>query len=128
MLLEVTTLMATTGFVWIDPPEKVFVPMTQHYVANLEARILAIVNKYAPQVEAWMKANHPWQNRTGAAEAGLHTEVEYAVGQMVRIILSHGVDYGIWLEVLRSGANAVIGPAVDVWSVIIWDDIQALLR
>lgn len=51
----------------------------------------------ADEIEAYMKQNHPWQNRTGRAERGLHTSVEDVVvgGQaLVQIGLLH--DEGTW--------------------------------
>ena len=50
-----------------------------------------------------MKTNHPWENRTGQAEANLSAEYteqgggEYIPKELI-ITISHGVEYGIFLE------------------------------
>lgn len=118
------------AFEWYVPPTVAFPALANAYARNIHAGVVAIANRRAPEIEEWMKANHPWTNRTGAAEAGLHTVVQETANSMVQIILSHGadVDYGIWLEVANSGNYAVIAPAVDVWGVTVWNDVQRLLR
>lgn len=122
--------MAATTFVWDASPEAVFVPMAEKYVADVYGLVVSIANQYAPDIEAWMKHNHPWQNRTGAAEAGLHVVIEEMAGSMVTLILSHGadVDYGIWLEVKAQGRWGILSTAVDYWAPIIFGEIQAALR
>lgn len=55
------------------------------------------MRKRADEIENYMKQNHPWTNRTGRAERGLHTTVEdVAVGgqALVQIGLMH--DEGTW--------------------------------
>lgn len=118
------------AFEWYEPPTQVFVIGTERYIRNIHARVVQIANRRAPEIEEWMKQNHLWINRTGDAEAGLHTEVREIAQQMVEIILAHGddIDYGIWLEVANGGRFAVIAPAVDMWGAIIWSDVQGMLR
>ena len=55
------------------------------------------MQRRADEIEAYMKQNHPWQNRTGRAERGLHTSVDEdtAGGEaLVQIGLFH--DEGTW--------------------------------
>lgn len=51
----------------------------------------------AQEVETYMKNNHPWQNRTGRAERGLHVAVSSVV-QDSRTIVQLGLyhDKGTW--------------------------------
>lgn len=118
------------AFEWYEPPTLVFAVGAQQYTQAIENGILAIVEQRTPEVTAWMRATHPWQNRTGDAEAGLHTAVEHAVRSMITLHLAHGaeVSYGIWLEVANQGRFAIIAPAVDYWGETLWADVQRMMR
>lgn len=62
---------------------------SQNFVQYMQRR--------ADEIEVYMKQNHPWQNRTGRAERGLHTSVEEVTSggeAMVQIGLFH--DEGTW--------------------------------
>lgn len=62
---------------------------SQNFVQYMQRR--------ADEIEVYMKQNHPWQNRTGRAERGLHTSVDEVVtgGEaLVQIGLLH--DEGTW--------------------------------
>lgn len=69
--------------------------------------------------EAYMKANAPWRDDTGnrkdrvpgAARAGLFA-VANVDGSHKVITFSHGVDYGIWLEIKHSGRHEIIMPSI----------------
>lgn len=84
------------------------------------ARNLAEQN--AQEMEAWAKANAPWQDRTGAARQGLHATVDGTT-----ITLSHGVPYGLWLEVANGGRYAIIAQAIDTFGVRYMDALQRAL-
>lgn len=62
---------------------------SQNFVKYMQRR--------ADEIEVYMKQNHPWQNRTGRAERGLHTSVDEVVTgceALVQIGLLH--DEGTW--------------------------------
>lgn len=86
--------------------------------AALNARINQLATRFPAAVdeaarasalhgEANAKTNAPWTNRTGAARASLRgaSTVKGASGE---ITISHGVDYGIWLEVANQGRYRII--------------------
>lgn len=54
-------------------------------------------NRVAAALEEWAKVNHPWQNKTGLAEASL-TGFVVDVDGGFDAGLAHGVDYGFYLE------------------------------
>ena len=58
----------------------------------------------------YMKGAAPWHDRTGAARAGLHSQVNG--GPPWDLILAHAVSYGIWLEVAHSGKYQIILPSL----------------
>lgn len=71
------------------------------------------MNRRAAEIETYMKQNHPWQNRTGRAEAGLHTKV-FNRGTTIQIEMHHGEIvwpwYGIYLEYSMGRRFAIIEP------------------
>lgn len=64
------------------------------------------------QIEAEMRNEAPWADRTGAARAGLTATTTQADG-VVSLVLSHGVSYGFWLEVIQNGRFAILGPTIE---------------
>lgn len=85
---------------------------SQNFVQYMQRR--------ADEIEAYMKQNHPWQNRTGRAERGLHTSVDEVVtgGEaLVQIGLLH--DEGTWywrhLEYGMGRRFAIIEPTQRVF-------------
>lgn len=71
-----------------------------------------IMQQVADEVQDYMQANAPWEDRTGAARDGLTAEYQQS-GNTLTIILYHTVDYGIWLEVRNSGEYAIILPTIE---------------
>lgn len=58
-----------------------------------------------------MKANRTWTDRTGMAKARLSAKVQ-EVSQGFRIVLAHGVSYGLWLELANEKKYAIIQPTI----------------
>jgi hypothetical protein len=114
-------------FDWVVRPEAAFEQMTTAYINRIRQGVRRIAHRRAVEIEEWMKANHLWQNITGAAEVGLESYVEQVGMDMVHIILEHGVSYGIFLELANGGRYAIITPALDYFGPQIWNDVQAML-
>lgn len=115
------------GLRWDVPPQTAFVELADWYASAIHRGVVAIAQKWAPIIENWMKENAPWTDRTGNARQGLHTEIVQVVNSMVRIIMSHGVDYGIWLEVRHAGRYAIVSPALDHFAPKVWADVLRLV-
>lgn len=79
----------------------------------VEKRLAVAAHAFAPKAEKYMKEHAPWTDRTSNARNGLTARPE-GKGLEARIILAHGVDYGIWLEISNSGAYAIIIPSIRV--------------
>jgi len=118
------------GFKWDVPPTAVFPQMATNYTQAVFLTGRRVVEKRAPEAEAWMKSNAPWQDRTGKARAGLHVEVRESPGVLTEMIFSHDpdLDYTLWLEIANSGKYAIIAKAVDVWGPIIMRDLQRIIN
>ncbi len=112
---------------WQKPPEEALPELGEAYATAIHKGVLAIGNKYKPLVENWMKANAKWTDRTGNARQTLWSDVDDVTNQMVRIIFSHGMYYGIFLEVNNAGRFAIIDPALDHFAPLIWADVQRML-
>lgn len=119
--------MATTGIHWDNPPDKAWGELADAYQAAIQKGVKAIALRHAPAIENWMKTNASWTDRTGNARQTLHTAVETEAHEMVSIVLSHGMDYGIYLELRNAGKYAIIGPALDEFAPKVWADVVALL-
>jgi hypothetical protein len=76
--------------------------------ATLDRAVTAAVDYSAVRAEAYMKRTARWTDRTGNARSGLFATTQHVPKKLHRIILGHGVEYGIWLEVRFAGRYAVI--------------------
>ena len=80
---------------------------------KLGAVILMYAATKAVEIEAKMKQNRPWTDRTGMAKATLNAKVTQPDSNTVRIVLAHGVEYGIHLELAHEKNYAIVGPTVE---------------
>lgn len=86
---------------------------------DFEKVVDAFMTLTAVQGEARMKERAPWHDSTGnrddrvpgSARAALFTATKLEGSHKV-ILFSHGVDYGIWLEISNHGKDQVIMPTV----------------
>ena len=65
----------------------------------------------ASDLEGYMKQNRPWTDRTAQARQRLTCYVEETSAGF-RLVLAHGVDYGIWLELANEKKYAILEPTV----------------
>lgn len=102
---------ATSGIVWSAPPQRITARVAALGVAFAGA-VDQLARLTALEGERYAKAQAPWANRTGAARATLSgaSTVSAMSGE---VTISHGVDYGIWLEVAHGRAYGVLPATVD---------------
>ena len=81
----------------------------------------ANMSEVAGMGEAFAKANHIWQNRTGQAEATFQVVAENGG---LRLIASHGVPYGIYLEFSNGGVYAVIPMVMSFMTPLVQEAMQ----
>lgn len=65
------------------------------------------------KLEAKAKTDAPWIDRTGHARQRITGSYKPVGATRTRIELSHGVDYGFYLEFCHDEQNAVLGPTLD---------------
>jgi len=116
-----------TGLVWSHPPQRAFAELSASYAAAIERGIFAIAQRWAPEIESWMKSNASWIDRSSNARQGLYAKPEHFVGEMVEIIMAHGVEYGIYLELSNAGRFAIVNPGIDRFGPLVWQDVVRLL-
>lgn len=90
--------------------------------------VMGVLEYKAPQVEAHMKTNAPWQDQTGNARQGLRAEAFDLGDDSMGIILYHQVPYGIWLEIKNSGEYAIILPTIEVMGPEVMASIERILE
>jgi hypothetical protein len=113
---------------WQRPPETVFANLAQAYAIAIHQGVKTLAERYSVEIEAWIKSNAPWTDRTGNARQTLYSEVTDIANSAAIIIISHGVEYGTFLELAHGGSYAIITPALDHFIPRIWRDVRALVR
>ena len=94
------------GVVWETPPDMLADDLDK-WMADLEARLFREVTRAGQDMLNYAIANHPWVNRTGQAEDGLHIKV-YQKGATIQVDIAHGAPHGIFLEKRWGGKWGVI--------------------
>ena len=85
-------------------------------LAEREIKVRSSLGLYADTVskkmEAHAKSSKPWIDRTGRAKQSLNSSWSWK-GDVARVELSHGVDYGVYLEFCNEKKYAIIKPTID---------------
>ena len=121
------------GIEWVTTPTEAWLPGFERWKNQLIRAIEEAMKAREDEITEWMKANAPWTDRTGLARRMLDTKV-FRDGLFVHIVMYHGanVPHSWWLEGHMWRGNpwrfSVLGPALDYWSDILWDDIQEILK
>lgn len=74
--------------------------------------VAAAVEFWDSRIEAYMKINAPWTDRTSNARNGLYAKAGHEKGKRHWIELGHRVQYGIWLEIRFAGKYAIVFPSL----------------
>lgn len=94
---------------------------------RFQTAVLMFAETEAIKLESDMKTNRPWTDRTSAAKQRLKANA-YRLNKSVRIELSHGVDYGIWLELANEKRFAIIEPTIRLAGPYVMRDFEGLLN
>jgi lauroyl/myristoyl acyltransferase len=111
---------------WDIEPDDMARQLFDNYVRVVREMVYQVTLSYAPRIEAWMKKNAVWTDRTGNARQSLWSDSEKLAEEIV-LVLGHGVEYGIFLETISAGKWAIITPALDYFLPKILDDIRKSL-
>lgn len=102
-------------------------PGLRRFPTAILGRLKVIGEYYADRASSYAKQNAPWTDRTGAARQLLDAQSRTSATQM-EIVVYHGVDYGIWLEVRWSGKYAIIMPTIETIGPEVMTALRAILR
>lgn len=94
---------------------------------KLGAVVLMYAATKASELQAKMKLNRPWTDRTGMAKATLNAKVSQPNATTIRITLAHGVSYGIWLELAHGKNWAIIAPTIREEAPRVVEDLSDLM-
>ena len=112
--------MANHAFEWVDDS---LTPAIGSIDDSTHRFLSAVMGFHAPQVEAHAKRNAPWQDISTNARNGLFATPEIN-RPTYRVILGHGVPYGIWLEVRYAGRYAIIEPTIQAQGIEVMKTVQ----
>lgn len=98
-----------SGVRWED---RALITQLTTFNSRADRAITAVMAFHSKKAVAYARQNAPWTDRTSNARNGLFSQVERE-RPVYRIVLAHGVPYGIWLEVRFSGRFAIIRPTID---------------
>lgn len=102
--------------------------MLEEFSRNAEAAISTLCQTGALEMESYAKLHRPWTDRTGQARQRLTGRVDHHIQTEWVITLSHGVDYGIWLENAHEQKYAIVKPTVLMKSPEIMNSFRGLLN
>jgi HK97 gp10 family phage protein len=91
----------------------------KHMEDKLQRALFGVVKYWDGPIEEHMKQNAPWNDRTTNARNGLSAVAQKSgatvAGSTFAIILSHSVDYGLYLEegTENMSARPIIMPTIE---------------
>ena len=123
--------MSASGIQWAPgkAPRDLAERLVRDYGVSKHTAAIAVLaeKSLAPLLENYAKAHRPWDDQTGNARSGLFSVSELA-GEIVTIYLSHGMEYGVFLELCNSGKYAIIMPTLEANYGVIKGALDALYR
>ena len=94
------------------------------YADRMRQAVLAVAEYWAPVLEAYAKEHAGWTDRTGNARQSLEGFVEELSRDTVAIFLTHGMEYGLFLETRFQARYAIILPTLEAH----YEPIRRMLR
>ena len=82
------------------------------YAAGLKSGAVLAADEIALLLEGYAKSHHPWTARSGNTTDSVKGTVAEASDEIVRVVLSAGMDYDLFLEVCHDGRWAWLWPAI----------------
>lgn len=79
---------------------------------EIHRRTVAAGDEIGHMLANYAKTHHPWTPRTGATDVSTQGGVYEQTREYVRVVLSAGMSYNVFLELARSGEWAWLYPTV----------------
>lgn len=120
--------MAKSEFKWDagKKPSEVFEKGVSKYAAVIRKEIKNLADAWQPVIEDYMKINAPWKDKSSNARQTLNVQVEESKNR-TELVLAHGMEYGIYLELAHAGAWAIINPSLDIFGKQVWNSVIEIL-
>ena len=119
--------MATSGLHWTTKkPSDLFEHEVAKYAGAIRKGLDELADAWQPIIEDYMKINAPWTDRTSNARQTLNVTVDKSKDR-TELVLAHGMEYGIYLELAHAGAWAIINPTLDIYGPKVWDSVLDML-
>lgn len=100
----------------------------REFAERSEQAITTLCETGALEMESYAKMHRPWTDRTSQARQRLKGTVEHNQETEWTIVLSHGVDYGVFLEFAHEKRFAIIYPTIQMKSNEIMDSFEGLVN
>lgn len=97
------------------------------YGRDVRSASKALANRWAVDIENYAKDNAPWDDQSSNARQSLRAWADDRNNRLI-IYLSHGVEYGVWLELKYQGKYAIIERTLDRYRTPVMDSFRGLLR
>lgn len=88
----------------------------KHLDKKIQRAVFGVCKYWDGRVETHMKTKAPWTDRTTNARNGLAATAVKFGKTSFGIVLTHAVEYGIYLETIKSGKYAIIMPSVQLYA------------
>ena len=117
------------SFRWQITP-KTFHENWQRYSLGRRLVLKTETERLAKMLEAEMKQNAPWDDRTGRARQSLTADViTRFIDRYLAIDLYYkDVDYGYYLETMGNGAYAIVGPTLMKYRMMVVSELARAFR
>ena len=97
-----------------------------NYTKKVEYALVQVATYFKAVFETYAKQNASWQDQTGNARQTLHGWVDEISSDTVELYLSHGVEYGKWLEIRKAGELGIIWPTIQAHLQAIGDMLKGI--
>ena len=99
------------------------------YGDRLFTAIQMLLTAFSPLLEDFAKAYAPWTDRTANARQSLFSVVDADIaGRKVVLYLSHGMEYGVYLELRWQGKYAIIMPTIHAYENQVMNEVRYLMK
>lgn len=88
----------------------------RHLDLKIRRALFGVCKYWDGRVETHMKTKAPWRDRTTNARNGLAATAAKLGRSRFAIVLTHAVEYGIFLEVKNNGKYAIIMPSIKLYA------------
>lgn len=97
------------------------------FAEESEKAISTLCGTDALILQGYAQEHAPWTDRTGHARQRLKGTANHPEKNTWELILAHGVDYGIWLEIAHEKRYAIIQPTIQAKSPEVMNSFEDLI-